>query len=649
MIEPKTERIPFAVDVSRIIEVLAKQIYQTPLALLRENAQNAFDAILLRRHRYGSYEARVDVTITENEIAIADNGIGMSPTDLRAHYWHAGSSGKNTPEAREAGVVGTFGIGAMANFGIADELVIETESASSGERTRSSARRDTLSASEDCIELTPLTPTGEPGTTVQAKIQAGTVNVAEAAAYIGDFVSFVAVPVFVNGTQVSGKSVVAEVPPPEEAQTQALGVIQARLAGDLTLRVNRAGEVWVRLEDLQYVGASVAGEIVLRQGRNAIRTFRSGFGLAVAGASSVYAFGGVADVAILEPTAGREALTTQSLQVLQETVAAIDQAVSFALAGMPEANQSTAFMQWVRAHRRYDLCGQLVPRIEPGLSGMTLAEIKIRSDSTPVRVYAGADPAMISSIASDDSPLLVLASSNPRRQCEQQYLALHCKTDQLTDAPTVLRRKPTSAWTLAEQALCFRIASILETDYFLPTEIELGELSHGVPILALAQAQPVRVVLDPRGPSFGVMTQLYESDYAMFGSMVKDYVRNMVFPRVADFVPSSTRQGAEAFLNSIRRTRDVFEYEAEDLESFSGIWDEYLAGNISMGEAAQRSIRVVQQTVQVIEPGAMRRVTDIAAGCRRESAARRHRATRRQRGAADREDRGGNGSQTTHC
>ena len=43
--------IPFAVDTSRILELLAKQIYQSPLALLRENTQNAFDATLLRAQR----------------------------------------------------------------------------------------------------------------------------------------------------------------------------------------------------------------------------------------------------------------------------------------------------------------------------------------------------------------------------------------------------------------------------------------------------------------------------------------------------------------------------------------------------------------------------------------------------------------------
>jgi len=77
--------------------------------------------------------------LSPDRIVIADNGIGMTPDDLSNHYWNAGSSSKNNEAARAAGVVGTFGIGAMANFGIADTLTVETESAITGERTHLSS------------------------------------------------------------------------------------------------------------------------------------------------------------------------------------------------------------------------------------------------------------------------------------------------------------------------------------------------------------------------------------------------------------------------------------------------------------------------------------------------------------------------------
>jgi molecular chaperone HtpG len=601
------ERIPFEVDVNRVIDVLAKQIYQTPLALLRENAQNAFDAILLRRHMGQEFTPQINVTITDREILIEDNGIGMTQQDLRDHYWHAGSSGKNNPEARAAGVVGTFGIGAMSNFGIANALELETESALTGQRTRSAAERDTLSATEECIELAGIPPTGEPGTRVRALMAADTVDVDEASGYIADFVKLVDIPVLVNGELVSQQGLETQVPRPAEAEDVDAGRLETRLSGAVRMRVSGAGEIWVHVTDLQFDGEPVAGELALRQGANAIRTFRSGFGLAVVGVNSAYNLGGAANVKIFEPTAGREALTTASMQVLQDAISDVDRVVSLALGGRPESNQNTAFMRWATAHGRLDLCGSLLVRVEPGAQQVPLSTVQARGQERVVNYFAGSDATTITAMASDDSPLVVLAAGNPRRRVEREYLDRYCNGQELRDAPMVLESRTKTSWSLAEQAIVFRVTSVLASDYFLNASIDLGRLSHGIPALVTDQ-EPVTLVLDPTGSTFGVIAELHESDYAMFGSMVKDFVRNVIFPRVADLVPSSTREGAEAFLKSIRRTRDVFEYEVDDLER---LWDKVLEGQLTMGEAAERSLGVARQRVQVFDPEGTRRVADV--------------------------------------
>jgi molecular chaperone HtpG len=608
-----TEHIHLEVDVNRIIEVLARQIYQTPLALLRENAQNAFDAILLRRHRGGDFSPEIAVTITDDEITIADNGIGMTPEDLRTHYWHAGSSGKNNPEARAAGVVGTFGIGAMANFGIADAIELETESAISGERTRSAAQRETLSATEETIELTPLEPTGEPGTFVRATMAAGAVDVAEAAAYIGDFVRLVELPVHVNGELVSQQSLESVVPAPRDADEIQAGDLQGSLTGSVRMRVSEAAETWVHIDKLGFEGTPIKGEIVLRQTEGAIQTFRSGFGLAVASANSHYGFGGAVNLGILEPTAGREALTTSSMQILQEAVTELDRLVSLTMADLPQAHQSTALMRWAKANGRIDLCANLRIRREPGNRTLLLGEIRDLQEKTdePIAYYVGSDSALITAMASDDSPLLVVAANNPRRQVEIAYLGQYCKGERLKDDPSVLQVKPRVDWTLTEQAIAYRVVTILASDYFLTIDVSIGQLSHNLPALVESDEGTNVLYLDPTASTFEVIASLYENDYEVFGSMVKDFIRNVIFPRVADLVPSSTREGAEAFLKSIKRTRDVFEYELDDLQSLGSIWEDFDEGKISMTEAARRSQTLARQSVQVIDPGATRNATEV--------------------------------------
>ena len=143
----------FQIEVAKILEILSTRIYDSPYALLRENVQNAYDAILMRRYRSpGTFTPRIDVTISANSIDVTDNGIGMTLEELRNHFWRAGASGKNTPEAIAAGVVGTFGIGGLANFGICQKLTVISESASNNTRTKCQANRDTLSYDKGFID-----------------------------------------------------------------------------------------------------------------------------------------------------------------------------------------------------------------------------------------------------------------------------------------------------------------------------------------------------------------------------------------------------------------------------------------------------------------------------------------------------------------
>jgi molecular chaperone HtpG len=598
------ERIPFRVDISRVIEVLAKQIYQSPLALLRENTQNSYDAILLRRAKDPHFDPLIKIDITPTSVTVSDNGIGMTREELRKNYWQAGSSSKNTTEARAAGVVGTFGIGAMANFGIAEELIVETESLGGPERVRCSASRSTLSATEDCISFEPQSKTGEAGTKVTATLlPANSINVDQAVKYITDFVMFLPIPVVINGQERSRRPLIEVVPAlPIQWSTEVHKADLGRgFIGDVHLTGATNGEVRIEVSNLTAGGSPLPGLIVLRQGLGSLRTFRSGFGLATTSVHSVYGLGGVADFLFLQPTAGREALSTESMSLLQELVSSIDDELSIQLSSRPESDASTAFMTWAIHKGRFDLCGRLKIQRVPG-TPLLLEDAK-RTPSTPWLIYPGNDKSTVAH-ASEERPLLILSRSNPRRQCEQQFLTRYCSVEMMSDAPQLQKEIPPKQWTVAQQGLAFRLSYILSSDYFVDASIHYGKISHNLPVLADASGTKLDIWLDPHGSTVSLILSLHEKEQLAFESMTKDFARTVIFQRIADHVPSSTRQGAEAFLRTIHRPRETFEYEAADLESLHSIWSDYAEGKISMTEAAERSVTFTAKAVQVIDHSA---------------------------------------------
>ena len=142
-----TGGIAFEVETNRILEILTNEIYDSPNALLRENIQNAYDAILMRCADSGisPTDHAIKVSIDDNSVVIEDDGIGMTEEVLRGNFWKAGSSGKKTELARRAGVVGTFGIGAMANFGVCSRLEVTTRTYGAQKAVQCWAERGQLS------------------------------------------------------------------------------------------------------------------------------------------------------------------------------------------------------------------------------------------------------------------------------------------------------------------------------------------------------------------------------------------------------------------------------------------------------------------------------------------------------------------------
>ena len=78
------------IDFEAVLRIISKQIYDTPYAFIRENVQNAVDAIRIQAHREEEDPRddryRIDIIATGYDIVVRDNGIGMSASDLEEFF-----------------------------------------------------------------------------------------------------------------------------------------------------------------------------------------------------------------------------------------------------------------------------------------------------------------------------------------------------------------------------------------------------------------------------------------------------------------------------------------------------------------------------------------------------------------------------------
>ena len=597
-------KIAFKLELSRMLDLLADQIYQSPLALLRENTQNAFDAVRMRQAITNeNFDPIIEVTVDDERVIVSDNGIGMTAEEIETNFWYAGRSGKNTDAARAAGVVGTFGIGAMANFGVADELSVKSESAVSGERTLSFVRKSELSTDKESISLTSLDRIGVPGTTVKALLAPESrMSVGDARAFLRGFVEFVDVPVRFNGDMLSGAKTRSILPSERHAWSESRpnASLAGILTGDLEVLGMASGELRVVMENvMSQAGLGRPGSIVFLQGRNVLRTLRSGFGLATVAMQSGYQWGGVVDLPFLKPTAGREALDASSNQLLQQVVSALDQMVSPIAAEHIESFSNDGFLRWIVATGGFDLCGPLEVTPRPSNRPETLASVV---EHRGLRYYSGRDESVIQTYASEDEPLIILARRSPRRDCELGYLT-NRGIREVDTRPRVKKELEIGSLSFAHSALATRMARILEEDYFLEADIRFGEITGELPVLVTKSSTPVQIHLDPRSTSVAPLLPLYRDDFDAFGPFVKDFVRSTVFSRIANLVPSSTREGSEAFLRHLRSNREWFEYEFDDKANLEDIFEELHAGKMTVAEAKKRLANTDRSFVEVSSGG----------------------------------------------
>src|SRR5260370_22012288 len=96
------EHIAFDVQTERILQILASEIYDSPKAFLRENVQNAYDAILMRctAQNLSIADRMILITVDDRRLSVEDDGIGMSEEVLNGNFWKAGSSGKKSDLAQ---------------------------------------------------------------------------------------------------------------------------------------------------------------------------------------------------------------------------------------------------------------------------------------------------------------------------------------------------------------------------------------------------------------------------------------------------------------------------------------------------------------------------------------------------------------------
>lgn len=574
-------KIAMKFEAKSMLNMLCQSLYDTLLVVLRENLQNAYDAVLMRKHEDASYHnPSISIDVKNGHIVVKDNGIGMSPEEVEINFWTAGKSGKNNEKAMAAGVVGTFGIGAFANFGVCSHLHLSTKKIFSNVKCLCDADRENL----ENIEMSAITDdVSEYGTIIDATMDVDKqISAQDALDYITQYVQYLEIPVYFNGELISqhnykqgdaGQNFV-------NRQKEYDGILYSF---DYAIDVYSKSPVQARayIKNIHIGNMEYDGDIMLDTQKDRLLGLRNGFGLSPIPISSYFSFGGVINMTMLKPTAGREAINQTCLRILQKLMYVWEYTYSLYIAEQDYADKYSNFLRYLETNNIVELAKNVkIAKANEENSFIKLGDLVM--DVENARFYKGADSSILNKFSDSDYIIGILSREYPRRNVQLRYL-LRYGIKEINDHVVVLKIYDLKDYeNIGYYSVKTRIQQKLKDEYLIVNNrVEFADISHNLPYYVEYKDGEVVVYIRKDDAEIKNIVDLYKSDYSVFDPLIVDYVRNYIYQQIKQYIPSSSRMGIEAFQSLMKKKKESFSINEEDLMSIDYSFKLFQEGKIT--------------------------------------------------------------------
>ena len=526
---------PVGINFESVLRTISKQIYETPFAFIRENVQNAIDAIRIQALREGvdptDGRYAVEIVVDGKTVKVRDNGNGMTEADLQTFFWTIGTSGKRGKEAMDAGCVGMFGIGGFANFGVCDvlEVISQVQSASTG--TRTSLSRADIEAPGVGIPSVSLeqSEAASPRGTLVIGHMLEEPRVDELRAYLRDFVRFVPMKVAFNGESISQQRFLDV---DDRENLTEIGAEQIWKAGQIAIKgrlFEDRGHALVAAITGMTVGdedIGLSGNIRFENGP--IDAFKRGFKLCATQVATNIGVSGRLDCDRFVPTAGRDSLDGATTSLLGSIVALLEKVAVEAVLQSPERiAQHTRIFKYVVSRGLIAKLDRVRVQLADGADGL-LGDIKRRAEKGISVFYGTSQKHALNQIMQARGHVVVLLSSDRfRREAEKRYLEQQCAAkpfDGVIDCADVYEKLSRFELVFLSE-LELAISKSYEVQNF---RLIAGKLTEDIPVFAKEQtgSKALDIYVDVRHSEITKLENLGFSQllYSLIGTFCREYL-----------------------------------------------------------------------------------------------------------------------------
>jgi molecular chaperone HtpG len=538
------------IEFDSVLAAISKQIYETPLAFIRENVQNAVDALRVQASRQGIPSSdpslKVHITTDGNICTIVDNGIGMSLDDLQRLFWTIGASGKRTEEARAAGCVGMFGIGGFANFGVCDELRVVSQSASESVGHWTQLSRGDIEGAGGGI---PRVSHGHdssaaPRGTVVRGVLKDQVDPVAMAAFVQDFVQYAEEHVFFNDDLISRRPF--RLPSESDRDLTAISPSETpwvhgnfQLAGRLFETPGHLLQAEVRELAIGNEPVRVRGWLRFENGPIAV--LKRGFKICSTTIGTDIGVSGIVDCDRLSPTAGRDSLDPESSSLLAAIVTAMEHAAIVAVLESPDRiSQHARIFRYVRRQRMIDQLANVVVELADG-SESRLNDVKRKAEGDIRVFFATSKNRALSQLLQTRGHVVVqLPGDHEKQAAIREYLTTYCGAEPFDGRIECAEQY--ESLSVFERVFLAEVEQTIVGSYdVMDLSLIAGRLTEDVPVFAAeSTSKKLTVYVDVRHPEVQKLDRLGIGGifYSLVAAFVREYLGTVLRGRSPKFFGS---------------------------------------------------------------------------------------------------------------
>lgn len=604
IMDNNTSYVSMEFDAKRMIRLLGNELYDSPLAMLRENVQNAYDAILERQAVDPNFQPQINIVITDNQIIVEDNGIGMNKDILANNYWKAGNSGKNNPHSIAAGVVGHFGIGALANFGICTRLELTTHRYGEQVSYYTEAVLDKLNIKESIPIVQRNGDEIHCGTRIVATLEKkGSVDAGEAIKYLRQYVEYIKVPMLINGKDFPKKQISFV------KKITSYSVSHPNISYKLDIGYGNAFplSVDILVYDIEYLGTKLKGFIYLNTRDKRIIGLRNGFGLAGINVSGVYGFGGVANLDTLVPTAGREAVSRESTNMVAAILSSVEKEWSRIISTDPICDSYRDFLAYLSGHFDVALANHIRIKLANDDKYIELGEIN-KDNSKHYKYADGVDSSILNKFKNSPERILTISDNTFRKRIQRSFLQ-HMGVDSIPNSVQVLRELTDKELSSDQFFILSELRTIIKEDYYVKDfDIKFAEISHYLNVYVTHDPMhgTFCIYLSPNNDDVNRLMTIRKENYRLFTPIAKDFVRVVLYQQFSSYIPKGIKERTDYITRVLHNAKDEYVIPYEMTGSMDEMINKLQADEITPEEFmkyAKAERNKHQQTINISQIG----------------------------------------------